>query len=768
MPHPVVYTGTDDDDQTRSIDVVHIEPSIREGVHLVSSLYGRDASSPLFRFAPTNVFAPYLTGPEQIPGRLICNSGQWTGSPTPVLYYQWMRDGVDVPGANAYEYFTDEEDDNTVMTCEVRGANYLGEAYALTSNSISVTLIEPIEIREQEDYMVSGLHQNKVITTNLEQEYIITGVSAENRLDINRGVAYFLTGISADNRKDINAMEQNVITGLSQNDTLSILERTYGVAVISRNIGEPLVDGGGSQPLRLINGDARLGVLAWERFGSVGYDDQSPHVGDWVFWGGADADPAQNNTPYSYMWQDVPLYDMHFSDIDAGTCFVEIDWFQTSSSSEDMANIKVEFYGADGTTLLGLNSGPGLQAAPEEVWFFRNLDVAIPPNTRYIRVFQEYNLVLGTDINAYIDSIAMRIRKGSKQVSRSFGPNFEQWRLRFIQANTYSGGGLSELEFRVGPGGLDLATGGSPIFGSAGQGVSNADLAFDDLKNTGYWAGAENSIAEGTSWIGYNMGTPCYPQELEITARPGSDALQVPRQFYLEGSDDGIQWTPVFLCDETLHTGGVSYNSGESKTIKIPYGLFPFFKDHPDVGSPGYTRSSVSEDNYWCKGSIYRSVARFNIDELSVLVNDNVNTPINCRLELYRMGDEVSGGTTSFNTIVEVLESISFQAGGVNGGDTWISVPTLATHEFEVGSYFMIRFVDEDAASNPEDANEGRTRWVSAWNGPSQYQMRRLATHVKRWDNSDLSVLEAGDYNPWASSTATNYFWAVDYAGEVF
>ena len=47
MPWPNPYNGGQDNDLTRSIDNVHIEPSIREGLFLVSSLYGKDASRPL-------------------------------------------------------------------------------------------------------------------------------------------------------------------------------------------------------------------------------------------------------------------------------------------------------------------------------------------------------------------------------------------------------------------------------------------------------------------------------------------------------------------------------------------------------------------------------------------------------------------------------------------------------------------------------------------------------------------------------------------------
>ena len=232
MPLPINYVGTQDDDRTRSIDFVHIEPSIREGTFLVSSLYGRDASLPLYRFPPVNTFAPYITGPQQIPGTLVANYGQWAASPSAQFAVQWMKDGVDVPGATNPTYISSEPDDGGVFTFELRGFNIIGENYAMSSNSITLSLIEPIEIWEQEDYAIQGMGAGNALTMFSERDYILSGMSAKDRMDVNAGTAYFLTGLAADLRQDINAKNVAIIQGVNQPNTQTIFEGP-DVAVIT-------------------------------------------------------------------------------------------------------------------------------------------------------------------------------------------------------------------------------------------------------------------------------------------------------------------------------------------------------------------------------------------------------------------------------------------------------------------------------------------------------------------------------------------------------
>lgn len=778
MPHPISYpVGTQDDDQTRSIDLVHIEPSIREGVHLVSSLYGPLASAPLYRYPPINIFPPYITGDPQIPNVLTCNSGQWDASPATTLFYQWMSNGADIPGATSQTWLTTEEYDNTVITCEVRGWNYLGEAYVMASNSVAISLIEPVEIWEQENYYITGLHQGEKAQTNRDTRTIITsGTSAPTRQDVQRSVAYFTTGMAADQRQDINGLNTHRVTGLHQTDTLSVLERDIGIAVVNHDIGEPLEDNV-PQAMNLKNPDAEAGTLGWNIFGAATYGGSYANFISYpvnfggadsfkVYWfGGVNVDADQANTPYSYLWQDVPVFAVWETDVDLGNCFVQITWSQYNQGNANQGNIRVEYYAAN-DSMLGFDFGPGLWASPGGIYFRRSLQDNIPANTRYIRVFIEWNLQEGEDNDTKIDNLSMVISKGIPQVSRSFGPNFEQWRLRFTRSNTWSGGAVSEIEMRDTPGTIDLCTGGSPIFGSAGLGVTNADAAFDDAKNTNYWAGAENSITEGTSWLGYNFGTPVKPGEIEITARPGSDALQVPNDFYLEGSDDGIRWTPVQYIDEELHTNFIDYNSSESKTILIPDGPIPLMKDAVGYAAT-WKRNTNSSDNIAGKGMVFECYSRININALAVLLNDQAST-FNYRMQLARINTQ-KNGSNSIGMVSEPLETVTATSPGLNGDATWVEhVLSSGPYSFEVGDLFLIYFFDDDAATNPEDANEGRTFYLDSWNGMDNLQLRRVCSRIAAFTSNTTAEFDVGDVSEGGSSNTSGRQYAVDFRGSIF
>jgi len=760
MPLPIDYVGTQDDDQTRSIDFVHIEPSIREGTFLVSSLYGRDASLPLYRFPPVNTFAPYITGSQQIPGTLVANYGQWAASPSAQFAVQWMKDGVDVLGATNPTYVTSEPDDGGVFTFELRGFNIIGESYAMSSNSIGVSLIEPIIIQEQENYVLQGISAGaKAITLIEERDMILTGLPADNRLDVNGGTAYFLTGLAADLRQDINAKSVGIIQGLNQSDTMTLLEGPQ-VAVVTRTIGDPLVDGI-RQPLPLKNPGAEFGMLAWNSFGAAFATNTSPYsqAGNYWWTGGDGVHAGGLNVPYSYFEQDVPMYPVHYTDIDAGLAYVEVDFFQRSEAGFDQGGIKLEFY-SEIMVLLGVNSGSGIMAPPSGIWFLREFEVAIPPNTRFIRIIPEFLLVSGNDLNTSIDTIAPFIRKGVKPVPHDSGPDFKQWRVRFIQANTWSGTAVSEIAFRNSEGGLTITNGGQVIFGSAGLGKLNADAAFDGVANTDYWAGEENAVAVDTAWLGYDFAVPERPVEMAITARPGSDAYMVGKSFYIEGSDDdGFNWTKVKYVPESLNP---LYNTGETRAFGMPTGIITGARDYYTGTGYTYNRSIDTADNYAGKGMIYQAWSRFTITHLDAYINNQAAGTFNYELQLYQCSTQKNGSGSALGMVTEHLESIS-AVSLLQDGDTWVSLPLVGAHHFEVGDYFLVRFVDLDAATNPDDANEGRIFYHTNWNDEPQdlfTNRKNIATKLYNWLGG-ATTLGLGDVNP--TGFQTNYTWGIDF-----
>jgi len=761
MPHPPLYPWGQDDDRTRSIDVVHIEPSIREGVHLVSSLYGREASSPLYRFPPVSSNNAWIRGDALIPAVLTAEEGTWNASPSATFEYQWMANGIDIPFATQKTWTSSIEYDGAEITVEIRGINYLGQDITISS-PLGISIIEPIEVNEQENFLITGLQPGtNAQVTYSQRDMIVTGVGTLDRLDVNRAVAYYLTGMAADDRFDMNQLNLMYVTGISQDQTLAVLERDFSIAVINQEYADPLVEG---VPVRmnLKNPDAEMGMLGWTVFGSVQYDDDAERSGDFSWNGGDDVGPSGSNTPFSYIWQDVPIEEAWIPDVDLGLTNVETYWYQFSDDGTDMANVRVEFYDVN-MTLLGQDNGPGLWASPSNIWFYRAFEDPIPALTRWVRIYLEFNLQSGVDNNAAIDDVSMYIRKGAKVNNRDFGPLFEQWRIRFTKANTWSGTGLSEIEFRVDDLSADLATGGSPVFGSAGLGVTNADFAFDDLRNTGYWAGEENGVANGSAWVGYDMGTPVRPEIVDITASSGSDSLQVGREFYIEGSNDGLRWTPVqFFREELVGT----FTSGQRKQYNIPRGAYDWFTAYFAGAGYVYDRSTGSSDDMAGKGNVWICETRLNIDELRVLVDDNQLTPFNYRLQLCRVNYQKNGSFEP-GMIAEVLEDFTLSSAGLGTGPTWVSQACTVSHEFEVGESFLIRFFDLDAASNPVQANEGRTRFIDFNGEQNEYMLRDgIARIVAAWAGGPATP-EIGQTNPNGSSNGTRYF-TLDFKGSIY
>mgnify|MGYP000498260126 CR=1 FL=1 len=670
MPLPDNYIGTQNDDQTRSIDAVPIEPSIREGRFLVSSLYGPNTSVPLTRYPPVNTAIPEITGDFVIPNILRCEPGQWDASPSPDFAFQWMSDGNDIPGATSQTWLSDLAYDETNITCEVRAYSTYGEGYAWTDD-FYITRIEPVEANDLDMAIISGMGSEKFLTNQIQRTMIVSGVGAEDSQAVMRSVSYFLTGSGAEDRLDINSTYYYVLNGLGTEK--QVLNRTNDIAVISSDVGIPLVE---SEPqlIRLRNPGAEMGMEGWDVFGTIQSEYGSTYEWERFFYGGDNA--LNTNVPYSYMTQEVLMDSAWFDDIDAGTCYYLCSWYQGSYEGSDQGNVSVEFY-SDADVFLGSEAGPGLWGAPN-YWFLRSMDeVQIPIGTRKIKVVVEFNLIAGNNNDGRIDYILTQIRKGDPFNIRDFGPTFSKWRLRFTSVGSYSGGGLQELEFRDGIGGTDLATGGSTLFGSLGIG-GDVNYIFDDIRgNGGYWAGAENSIVGGTSWVGYDFGSDIKPAEIDITARQGTSANQLPKSFILEGSDDGARWIPVQeYTDYPIPT------YGQQMQFEVLDGVQPKMID--DVAVPAFQNSSSVER---MKGNMFRAKTRMEITDLCMNLKSSA---IDTEIALCLFDYQFSGG--------HVLKVVETQDVTYTTANTWQDVP-ITPFKMEVGQLFMVLVLDKTTPS---------------------------------------------------------------------
>lgn len=770
---------TQDNWQTRSVDNVHINPSILEGRFLNSSLYGPNDATPLERYAPVNTLAPFLVGSTVIPNRVVCEIGTWVASPTPDFYYQWMADGVDIPGANNYDFTTDETLDGVQLSCEVRADNGIGEDYAV-SNSILLSLIEPIEIRDGDWAIVTGLQTKQNMTAFDDRTIILSGLGTDDRQDVMRSVSYYLSGIGAEDRQDVNAMPMLAITGLGQVDTLSVLERDSSIAVIGYDEGETLVDGI-RQWLPLKNYNAEMGLEGWDVFGEATFEDHGSYVsetidGDFTFHGGFDVHPEGANTPYTSLSQSVYLWDIWHTDIDAGTTHLEYEFLQgslTSAGVLDSGNIKVEFYAADGTTLTGTNNGPGLFVGPRTVWFPRSHECPIPPNTRYVRLIAEFSWdpVNGDNhIDVWIDNIKPYIRKGNKPSGADYGPNMQYWRVRFTEARSWSGSALAELEFLNTLGGYDLATGGNVIFGSAGYGSLNGDAAFDGVLSN-YWAGAENSISEGTSWVGYDFTSDVRPEGVNIIARPGSDALQTGAAFNVEASEDGINW--IVWEEYDVDRVSRAWNAGEARQFGIQNGTMNYMFDN---NAPTIGYHIHGSDNYDTKGCVYKCMARAEITHIKLgLMNQShdfdwqVTKIIDLDNPPYyfgRVSEIVATGSSSHN-----------DGGSPDDSTVWKEID-IGTHlVLEPGEYFLIEYWDKNIDSNPNteadggnDPTQGRLQYITDYQGETVETRRPWLRLIDGWQENrgtnglhGVSEVCNGPYQ-----TETGFNFAIDFKGNFY
>ena len=93
--------------------------------------------------APTLLAAPSLAGTGVIGAPVTVDPGRWAGQPTPALALQWLRDGVEIPGAADAAYVPQPQDDTRALACRVTASNPAGTAEAVTP-PVTVTRAAPV------------------------------------------------------------------------------------------------------------------------------------------------------------------------------------------------------------------------------------------------------------------------------------------------------------------------------------------------------------------------------------------------------------------------------------------------------------------------------------------------------------------------------------------------------------------------------------------------------------------------------------------------
>lgn len=135
----------------------------------------------------------------------------------------------------------------------------------------------------------------------------------------------------------------------------------------------------------------------------------------------------------------------------------------------------------------------------------------------------------------------------------------QHWRIYITATNGSAEAATMEAEFRSTVGGADQASGGTPS-ASSQYGGFEASKAFDNNYSSTQWISQETGAPW---WLRYSFAAPVDIVEFLVT-RP-TTATRAPKDFALQWSDNGADWTTLFSV--TNQTG---WGSFEQRVFSAP------------------------------------------------------------------------------------------------------------------------------------------------------------------------------------------------------
>lgn len=385
--------------EIRSIKPVHINPSIMEGNNLVSSLYGPLSAKTLTRFSPSNLVAPSVSGAVKIPSTITCNPGVWSSSPSPTFVFAWYVDGVLVESGPSNLFLTDETMDQKEVTCTVTATNTVGFVTIGSSNGVTVSIIETMNVMENSYYTVAGLPSEDALQMYFTRNYVITGLWVQDMITTSLYTPIVVSGMWVEDRLDFELFNMNAITGLpiEEANLISIYEM-YSITSLTFERALDVVNPGGDSG----------STTGWTNIlGTPGVrtTNPSPKNGSHYFYGGA--------TEFAHMQQTVAIpVDLETS-VDTEILYVDRSFycntFSNNTGLDDRGKVYLEFFDVSMVSLgIVFNSQPN----PKEQWdHIYDYPVQVPNGTRFIRIHVYFTRESGTNNDGYIDSISVNLWK---------------------------------------------------------------------------------------------------------------------------------------------------------------------------------------------------------------------------------------------------------------------------------------------------------------------------------------------------------------------
>lgn len=159
--------------------------------------------------------------------------------------------------------------------------------------------------------------------------------------------------------------------------------------------------------LTVVNPGAETGdVTGWTMYSGAAPLLQGPgtpnsvaaHSGSYYFAGAASAAAS--------VWGQAVDVSAFSAAIDAGTAAVKLTAYHTGFTDADTGALGLTAYAVDGTTLL--DSSLAAQSDPS-TWTLQNQYLALPVNTRFVRLYTSNVRVAGTQLSAYWDDFTLEI-----------------------------------------------------------------------------------------------------------------------------------------------------------------------------------------------------------------------------------------------------------------------------------------------------------------------------------------------------------------------
>ena len=120
------------------------------------------------------------------------------------------------------------------------------------------------------------------------------------------------------------------------------------------------------------------------------------------------------------------------------------------------------------------------------------------------------------------------------------GTAYRYYRMHATAHNHVSYVGFAEIALRAVAGGPSLHTLSIPVTASSAYSGWEPEKT---LQPAGAWANSAATSGKPPHWIKYDMLTPVALAEIGMRAAP--NATYLPKDFELQGSNDGVAWTTL-------------------------------------------------------------------------------------------------------------------------------------------------------------------------------------------------------------------------------